>query len=236
MAGERTHPILPCPDLDDAITFYEALGFERRYRQVRPNPYAVVALEDITIHLAGIDGFDPAGSVCSVIIVVPDAEALHAAFADGLRQRYGRLPSAGVPRVLRPRRKQGTARGFSLVDVGGNWLRIYPAGDVEDDTPAERGGGLARVIEVAARQGDARGDDAQALAVLDRGLSRYPDAPAVERVRALAYRVELLVRIGRHDDAAATLAKAGEVTMTEQDARAVAADLAHARELVPVAE
>lgn len=156
MTGERTHPILPCPGLDEAVAFYEALGFHRTYRQVRPNPYGVVALEDITIHLVGIDGFDPATSVGSVIVVVPDAEALYAAFAEGPRERYGRLPSAGVPRILRPRRKQGTATGFSVVDPGGNWLRFYRAGDVEDDAPAARSHGLARVVEVAARQGDAR--------------------------------------------------------------------------------
>ncbi len=230
MAGERTHPILPCPDLDEAISFYEALGFRRTYRQLRPNPYAVVALEDIVLHLAGIDGFDPTTSVGSVIIVVPDATALHTAFATGLRQRYGRLPTAGIPRILRPRRKQGTA-GFSVVDVGGNWLRVYRAGEVEDD-PAVPSEGLARVVEVAARQGDARGDDAQALAVLERGLARHPDAAPIERVRALLYRAEVLTRLGQHARAAATSATASLVSLTNQDAEAVAADLAHAQEVV----
>ena len=46
-----TIPILPCPELDSAVSFYEALGFTRTYRQTRPNPYAVVAREDIQIHL-----------------------------------------------------------------------------------------------------------------------------------------------------------------------------------------
>jgi catechol 2,3-dioxygenase-like lactoylglutathione lyase family enzyme len=119
MAGERTHPVLPVPDLDEALDFYAALGFVRSYRQLRPNPYAVVGLEDMTIHLSGIDGFDPASSVGNVIITVPDPEALYASFVAGLRARYGRLPSAGVPRILRPRRKQGTATGFTVVDVGG---------------------------------------------------------------------------------------------------------------------
>jgi len=231
MAGERTHPILPCPDLDEAISFYEALGFHRTYRQLRPNPYAVVALEDIVIHLAGIDGFDPTTSVGSVILTVPDADALYTAFTDGLRQRFGRLPSAGIPRILRPRRKQGTATGFSVVDVGGNWLRVYRAGEVEDD-PAVRSEGLTRVVEVAARHGDARGDDAQALAVLERGLARHPDAAPIERVRALLYQAELLARLGQHERAAATLTTASLVGLTEQEARAVAPDLAHAREVV----
>ena len=56
--------------------FYEALGFARTYRQVRPNPSAVVAREDIQIHLFGMAGFNPADSYGSVIIVVPDPDAL----------------------------------------------------------------------------------------------------------------------------------------------------------------
>lgn len=39
-----TIPLLPCADIDEAVSFYEALGFRRTYRQVRPNPYAVVEL------------------------------------------------------------------------------------------------------------------------------------------------------------------------------------------------
>jgi catechol 2,3-dioxygenase-like lactoylglutathione lyase family enzyme len=46
MANERTYPILPCPDIDRAIAFYAALGFQRTYRQKKPNPYAVVKLEE----------------------------------------------------------------------------------------------------------------------------------------------------------------------------------------------
>jgi catechol 2,3-dioxygenase-like lactoylglutathione lyase family enzyme len=47
MANERTYPCLPCRNLDESISFYEGLGFKTTYRQTRPNPYAVVVLEDI---------------------------------------------------------------------------------------------------------------------------------------------------------------------------------------------
>lgn len=230
MTGERMYPILPCPDVDAAVAFYEALGFRPTYRQRRPYPTAVVRLEDMHIHLAGIDGFDPEASYASVIVVVPDAEALYQQFAAGLRAHLGRLPVAGVPRLLRPRRKQGTTTGFSVVDVGGNWLRFYREADVGEPEPAASG--LARAVEVAARQGDARGDDAQALVALDAGLTRHPEAPADDRVRALAYRAELLVRLGRVDDARSTLAEADALPLDAAQADAVAPDLAHAREVV----
>lgn len=236
MTGERMYPILPCPDVDEAVAFYEALGFRRTYRQVRPNPHAVVELDDMGIHLAGIDGFDPEGSYASVIITVPDAEALYRQFADGLRAHLGRLPTAGIPRLLRPRRKQGTATGFTLVDVGGSWLRFYRAADAAapevPEDPRERATGLARAVEVAARQGDARGDDAQALQALDAGLTRHPDAPPVERVRALAYRAELLHRLGRDAEARVAFDDAAAVDLTPEERDAARPDLAHAREVV----
>ena len=86
MANERTYPCLPCADVDGSIAFYESIGFTRTYRQVRPNPYAVVALEDIHIHLFGIDGFDPADSYGTAIVVVPDPDSLYRDFAAGLRK------------------------------------------------------------------------------------------------------------------------------------------------------
>lgn len=230
MAGERTHPILTVPDLDEALAFYAALGFVRTFRQLRPNPYAVVGYEDITLHLSAVAGFDPASSLGSVIVTVPDADGLYARFAAGLRAAYGRLPSSGIPRILRPRRKQGTATGFSVVDVGGNWLRVYRAGAAEEDDD-DRSAGLSRVVEVAARQGDARGDEAAALAILDRGLTRHANAPAGEQARARLYRAELLTRLGRDTEAAETVA-AVEAELSPADAAGLAAELAHAREVV----
>lgn len=193
MTGERAYPILPCGDLDEALAFYTALGFATTYRQNRPNPHAVVARGDLAFHLAGIPGFDPAQSYASAVITVDDPSAWHESFAAGLRAARGKVPVAGIPRLLPVRRKAGTATGFSVVDAGGNWLRFYRSGATEDEEPRT---GLARVIDVAARQGDARGDDTQALSVLEAGLLRYPDAPDEVRAEALAYRAELLERLG----------------------------------------
>jgi catechol 2,3-dioxygenase-like lactoylglutathione lyase family enzyme len=213
MAGERIYPVLPCADLDDALAFYTALGFTVTFQQRRPYACAVVELDDLAIHLAAIDGFDPAASYGSAIITVADIGARHEAFKTGLRERYGRVPTKGIPRLLPPRRKAGTATGFSVVDVGGNWLRFYRAGSSDDDA-AERRSGLGRVIDVAARQGDARGDDAQAIKVLDAGFIRHPDAPPIELFEALLYRAELMARMGA--DAAPDLAAASALLAEHQ--------------------
>ena len=231
MPDERMYPILPCPDIDEAIAFYAALGFAKTYRQVRPNPHAVVARDDMAIHLAGIEGFDPAGSYASVIIVVPDPDALYESFAAGLRDAFGKLPVTGIPRMVRPRKRWGTVYGFSVVDVGGNWLRFSKLGASEEEGE-EEAPGLARQVDVAARLADARGDDALALVTLERAIARYPDAPPIEQVRALTYRADLLVRLGRPDGAHESLAAARAIELPPDEAAMVASELDHVAGLV----
>ena len=233
MANERTYPCLPCADLDGSIAFYESLGFKRTYRQVRPNPYAVVAREDLQIHLFGIDGFDPAESYGSAIVVVPDPDSLYADFAAGLRKSYGKLPVAGIPRTLRPRKKYGTVRGFTVVDPGGNWLRISKLGESEQEDSAEKAEGLAQIVYVAARLGDAHGDEALALKTLESGLTRFGEAAkAIELAGAYLYRAELAVRTNDLALARSSIAAAESLELTDDDKAALADEFAHVTELV----
>ena len=105
-------PLLPCPDLDEALEFYEHLGFQCTYRQIRPNPYGSVERSGIGIGLFGIDGFDPAESYASAILVVEDLDGWYRDFAAGFRHRYGKLRATGIPRILRPRQAAGRAAGL----------------------------------------------------------------------------------------------------------------------------
>jgi catechol 2,3-dioxygenase-like lactoylglutathione lyase family enzyme len=229
MANERTYPCLPYGDLDEALAFYEALGFRRTYRQLRPNPYAVVALEEIHIHLFTMEGFRPEDSYGSVIVAVPDPDQLYQAFAAGLRKAFGKLPIAGIPRILRPRKKYGTVRGFTVVDPGGNWLRVYRLGDQEQEGKTE---GLAGVIEVAARLGDAHGDAALALKTLEAGIRRFAAAGAAERARAYLYRAELALRTANPELAQSSLALASSLELSDDERAALAEEFAYATELV----
>ena len=231
MAGSRTYPILPCADLDEAIAFYEAIGFTRTYRQLRPNPHAVVALGELAIHLSAIEGFDPEQSYASVIIVVPDPDALYRSFAEGLRRAYGRLPVSGIPRVTRPRKRYGTVEGFSLIDVGGNWLRVSKAGDTEESAE-HADAGLARIVEVAARLGDSHGDDAAALKTLESGIRRFPDAPALDRARALLYRAEMAVRPQKLPLARSTLVEVQALELDDQQRSELTDELDHVTRLI----
>jgi catechol 2,3-dioxygenase-like lactoylglutathione lyase family enzyme len=232
MANERTYPCLPCGNLDESLSFYAALGFKTTYRQTRPNPYAVVVLEDIQIHLFGMEGFNPHDSYGTVIVAVPDPDSLYRTFAARLRERFGKLPAAGIPRILRPRKKYGTVRGFSVVDPGGNWLRVYRLGDTEEKDSPAKVEGLPQVILVASRLGDAHGDEALALKTLENGLVRYADAPSLERARAYLYRAELAFRLNDHELAQSSLAAATSLALTEDERATIADELAYVAELV----
>jgi hypothetical protein len=234
---ERAIPILPCRQLDDVVPFYEALGFTVTYRQARPNPYLAVRRGGLDLHFFGVAEFDPEQSMGSVILLVEDVAATWDAFAAGLRERFGRLPVRGLPRITRPRRKQGAVGGFSVVDPGGNWLRVSAlasatlAGDAEDSDDDGPSGPLDRVLRNAARQGDAHGDAESALAVLEAGLTRHPDATTAERVQALAYAAELRLRIGDDAGARTALNTLDGIELDDEERRRAAADLAAAEEL-----
>ena len=106
-------------------------------------------------------------------------------------------------------------RGFSVVDPGGNWLRISKLGETEEDDSAEKAEGLAQIVYVATRLGDAHGDEALALKTLESGITRFgDDAPAVELARAYLYRAELAVRTDDPALARSSLAAAESLDLT----------------------
>jgi hypothetical protein len=212
----RMVPILPCRDVDDVVPFYEALGFHVTYRQARPNPYVCLQREDVDIHFFGLAAFDPEASMGTCLLVTPDTRALFEAFASGLRARYGRLPTSGIPRITRPRQRRGAGSGFSVVDPGGNWIRVTAEpGAAAAAAPAARP--LDLVLQAAARQGDARGADRTAIEMLRNGLERHPAASDAERLPVLVYLAELLVRVGEPDGAAEVLASIEGLVVDHSD-------------------
>ncbi len=102
---------------------------------------------------------------------------------------HGKLLVSGIPRMTRPRLRNDRYTGFTVVDPGGNWIRINKAAQ-EPEAQTK----LAKAMENAARQADARGDERQALKILDGALKRATgDEP--EFRAAQEYRDELLERI-----------------------------------------
>ena len=110
-------------------------------------------------------------------------------------------------------------------------MRISALGDVEPDGSADADD-LSRIIDVAARLGDARGDDGQARKTLESGLRRFgPSASPAVLARAHLYLAELALRTG--DPAAARVARdaADAAPLTADERAALADEFAHVAEI-----
>ena len=161
----------------------------------------------------------PTPTVC-IMLSRPDCE-------DGMASCPSQASLASCGRA----KKYGTVRGFSVVDPGGNWLRIYKLGDTEQED-SEKTEGLAKIIHVAARLGDAHGDELLALKTLESGLTRYADARAADLAKAHLYRAELSLRTKNYEMARSSLAAAKSLKLTEAERAALAEEFAHITELI----
>jgi hypothetical protein len=214
VANEVCVPLLPCGDIDEIADFYAALGFRRTYRQEKPNPYVALRRHDLHLHFFGVPDFDPETSYGSCLILVDDIGAVHRAFADGMRAAYGKVLVSGLPRMTRPRVRRNANRltGFSVVDPGGNWIRISAK------APARLPGSeshLARTLDDAVVLADSQGDHEQAAKILDVALGRVPpDEDPALMAEALAYRAELALLLDDDETAAEALAAARELDDT----------------------
>jgi hypothetical protein len=231
MAHETTVPLLPCASIDDIAAFYTVLGFTTTYRQLRPNPYLALQREDLHLHFFGIDGFDPAASYGSCLVLVEDIDELHRAFAAGMRAAYGKVLVAGLPRMTRPRVRKNSdgLSGFSVVDPGGNWIRItQKPGSAAPPAPAD--GVLAKALANAVVQADSRGDHAQAAKILDSALARpgATDDPA-GLVEVLVYRAEVALVLHDPVTAAAMLDRADGVVLPPEAREQLAGTVADLR-------
>ncbi|BCY11716.1 VOC family protein [Actinoplanes sp. L3-i22] len=227
MANEVTVPLLPCASIDDIAAFYQVLGFGVTYRQRKPNPYVALRREDLHLHFFEMAGFDPQDSYGSCLVLTSDLGELHRAFAAGMRAAYGKVLVSGTPRMTRPRARKNYdgVGGFSVVDPGGNWIRVVQKVDEPPAPASEPAGRLAKALANAVVQGDSRGDLHQAVRILDSALARsQPDDDPVAQVEVLVYRAELAVALGEHDTAVTMLARAERVALdADQTVRAAAA-------------
>lgn len=211
-------PLLPCVSLEQVLPFWEMIGFEVTYRQKAPNPYAVIKRGNYELHFYGLKGLDPQQAFSTCVVIVPDVERLHAAFAQRLRAATGKVPTAGLPRITRLR--PGQTR-FTVVDPSGNSVIFVKKGP-EDEAAAEeyKQAGqppLQQAVSTAARLRDFKNDDAAAAKVLDTALKRHPEAAPIDRARALAARVELAAAMGEREVAQARYQELAAVALTTEE-------------------
>ncbi|WP_328653271.1 VOC family protein [Micromonospora sp. NBC_00330] len=234
MTNERTVPLLPCASIDDIETFYWVLGFRTTYKQRKPNACVGVQREDLHLQFFEIAGFDPEQSYGSCLVITEDIEGLHRAFAAGMRAAYGKVLVSGTPRMTRPRARKNAdgLGGFSVIDPGGNWIRIFRDAATAPMPAATPAGRLAKALANAVVQADSRGSVGQAVRILDSALARpQADDDPVEQVEVLVYRAELALVLHDPQTAAEMLARARSVTLAEDESVRAAPAFDNAAEL-----
>ncbi|MFJ6535073.1 hypothetical protein ACIQH5_02495 [Paenarthrobacter sp. NPDC091711] len=234
MSGEITVPLLPCRSIDEIADFYQMLGFERTYWQTKPYPCVGLRREDFQLQFFGLDGFDPEASYGSCVVLVEDTMALYEAFAAGMRAVHGKVLVTGIPRMTRPRKRKnsGNATGFSVVDPGGNWIRIFHNTDAADTDTDEPSSQLAKATRNAVVLGDSKGDTRQAARILGSALNKHRgSAPVTELVEALVYAAELAMRLGEQAQAGELLAEVAAIKLTGEQRESLSEALANAADL-----
>jgi hypothetical protein len=122
------------------------------------------------------------------------------------------------------RRNTGRLTGFSLIDPGGNWIRITAKGP---EPASGRRGRLARALENAVVLADSKGDPAQAAKILDGALAKAgPEDDPATMAEALAYRAELALVLDDVATAAAAVERARELDSTGEELADLADQLA----------
>ncbi|MEU8244916.1 VOC family protein [Nonomuraea sp. NPDC048916] len=228
MANEITVPLLPCRSIDEIVEFYTMLGFTRTYYQVRPNPYVSLKREDLQLDFFGIPDFKPEDSYGTCLVIVPDTGELFEAFAAGMREAHGKLLVSGIPRMTRPRKRKNAENhsGFTVIDPGGNWIRITAASSAPEEKEAASGK-LTTTLHRAVVMGDSHGKHIRAAQILDSALERDKDtAPAADLLEALAYRAELALRAEDPAAAGDALARARAITLSQAEREKLAETLA----------
>ena len=236
MANEVTVPLLPCSSIDDIVNFYEVLGFHATHRERRPNPYVALRREDLHLHFFEMPGFDPEQSYGSCLVLTSDLGGLHQAFAAGMRAAYGKVLVSGTPRMTRPRprRNNDGLGGFSVIDPGGNWIRVvqHAAAAPATAAAATPAGPLGKALANAVVLGDSKGDLRQAVRILDSALARpHADDDPVAQVEALVYRAELAMALHDPQTAAQMLARVDRVVLSPDETQRAASAFETAADL-----
>jgi hypothetical protein len=209
---EKTIPRLMAQSIESVADFYTALGFEIIFRQTVPYQFLSVKRGGIELNFYGDKQFDPTSSAHGCLVDTDDVDYLYAAFAEGLREAFGSLPTQGLPRVGALKNMSYGVRQFLVIDPGGNTIQIaQPISGDQRHRPLPTAT-FDRAIHMGSLFADSKQDLELAVKVLDRALHRTDEEPtAVQLVKLLVLRADVAVRRGEPALAQNLLARAKAV-------------------------
>lgn len=166
-------PVLPAISPQETLAFWESMGFAITYNQKAPYFYGVVERAGSALHFVHGKGLTPQTNQSGCLMMVDDAQAVHADFAARFKAAFGKVPSSGLPRLSRWR--EGGTR-FTVTDTSGNWVAMISRGEKDQETWEEADdktrSPLAQAMAKARRFRDYKLDMRSALGVLDAALKK----------------------------------------------------------------
>lgn len=197
----RTIPIFPCKDLDALLDFYRQIGFEVTYRQKAPNPYAVVELDWIRLDFYAVSHHDPKKSYHTCYVTAEETDALYERFTGALRNKRGKVPTRGLPRISEIRDKAYGVREFMFSDPAGNCVRIgrkiapgAPHGESPESAAANKR--LALVLDYAYRFEDDVDEFEKVPPLLDKAIERDRALPCDNLFKVMSVRADYAIQLG----------------------------------------
>lgn len=126
--SDRITANLPARSFDATVSFYGALGFAVRYRDVA---WMILQRGSLELEFFPYPDLDPGSSSFMACVRVDDLDALYADFSKVA------LPdnSASIPRITPPRTEMFGLRFFAVVDPDGSLLRCIDNRSTERLTP-----------------------------------------------------------------------------------------------------
>lgn len=222
-----TVPVLFAASLDETLEFWESLGYEKSYYQKTPYGYGVMSRGEYGLHFIQQKELKPEENPCGCLMMVTDVEAVHQNFSKALKEKLGRVPNKGLPRITRIR--PGQTR-FTVTDPSGNWVTFIKFGDEDEEIAVkseQRGeqGPLEFAISRAIRFRDSKLDLSGAAKILDVALQRYPDEATLLIARALLLRGDIAVDMEETATASTSLQKLRELSLSEEERTSIESEV-----------
>jgi hypothetical protein len=229
-----TVPVLFAASLDETLSFWEALGYEKTYYQKSPYGYGVMSRGEYSLHFIQQKWLKPEENPYGCLVMVTDVEAAHLAFSTALKGKLGRVPNKGLPRITRIR--PGQTR-FTVTDPSGNWVTFIKFGDEDGEiaVESEQKGDqspLEFAISRAARFREFKLDFSGAAKILDVALERHSGEAKILIARALLLRAEIALDLEETATANANLQKLRGLNLSPEDEASIASEIERITELI----
>ncbi len=220
-----TVPILPCVSIVETLSFWEMLGFEITYKQTRPYQYGVVARGGSELHFGRVRGMEAVNYEYSgCLVMVPDAGKVYQEFRARFKEKLGKVPHSGIPRISRM--KPGTTR-FTLTDVSGNSIifvdgretdkdqETWEKADNKDQSP------LQKSIAMAIRFRDYKEDEQAAAKTLDVALRKAENEDKTDIAEAWILQLDLATFMDEPDLAQECRTRLKELGLTAEQLKSL---------------